>query len=100
MGWGPGKLRPFCHDLCYLRHATFSLKQRLAGPNGTLEEEELVDALSEDELLDEQSEEDLGEAVHDVALELVEPLRPRGWTEMELNRDYLVCPRLAAHQRI
>ncbi|KAJ8424648.1 hypothetical protein Cgig2_016917 [Carnegiea gigantea] len=55
--------RRYCFSRADLFNLPFRLSTDLPGPNGTSEEEELVDALSEDELLAELSDEELNEPV-------------------------------------
>ncbi|KAJ8421604.1 hypothetical protein Cgig2_025733 [Carnegiea gigantea] len=71
----PREFRPFSRDLCYLI-------TDLPGPDGTSEEEELVDVLSEDELLDQLLEEELDEADPEVELELVEATLASGYGDL------------------
>ncbi|KAJ8443839.1 hypothetical protein Cgig2_010303 [Carnegiea gigantea] len=67
----------------------FLLSTDLPGADGPSGDEELVDGPSNYELLDERSEEELEEIPS-------RPLWPLVGMSMELNRDYLVYPPLAA----
>ncbi|KAJ8419438.1 hypothetical protein Cgig2_027358 [Carnegiea gigantea] len=95
----PGNSDPFATISVTSGARPFHLSTNLPGPNGTSEEEELVDALSEDELFDKLSEKELDEVVLEVELELVEAISASWLDENGAKRGLPCVPSTSSSSR-